>query len=82
MGTEVEVKVKNLPHHAVFHIEETIVTRGGSKNLVEMFTVGVRDEYLAEVVPRHIFYNTRHATGIQLVENVVKQQDGSAYGPY
>ena len=45
-----------------------------------MVTVGVRDEYLAKAVTRNQADYLLHPAGIQLVEDIVQQQQGSGLG--
>ena len=47
--------------------------------LVEVFSIGVGDEYLSEVIGRDQFDDLFHPLGIELVENIVEQQDGSRF---
>ena len=47
------------------------------QDFVQVVAVGVRDEGLSELPAAHEPYNLFHPRGIQLVEDVIEEQDGS-----
>lgn len=60
-----------------FYVKQLVVVTDVLQNLVEMVAIGVGYEYLTETVTRHQLYDTLHTVGVQLVEDVVKEQERS-----
>ena len=65
-----------LRHLPVLHMEEGEFLPGLQQDAVQMFAVGVGDEYLPEGIAGHEFHNLCHPVRVQFVEYVVQQQDG------
>ena len=55
-------------------VEQPIVAECLLQDAVEVFAVGVSDENLPEVVATDIVYDACYASGIEFVEDVIKQE--------
>jgi hypothetical protein len=54
-----------------------MVRRSASHYIVEVFAVGVGDEYLAKYIARNQLHNALYTLRIEFVKQVVKQQYGA-----
>ena len=63
----------------MFHFEKAIVVVGRGEDSVEVFTVCVGDENLSEGVATDELDDLFHTVGVELVENIVKQEDGAGF---
>ena len=65
---------------SVIYFKDLIVEGTASQDLVQMVTVGVRDEDLSEGIARYQSHDLLHPFCIQFVENIVQQQQGCRLG--
>ena len=59
---------------SVFYVEYLVVESRTTEYLVEMVAIGIGDEYLAETIARQQTDNLLHTTGVEFIEDVIKQQ--------
>ena len=66
--------VRNFRDVSMRDVEQPIVAECLLQDAVEVFAVGVSDENLPEVVATDIVYDACYASGIEFVEDVIKQE--------
>ena len=53
----------------------------GCQDLIQILSVCIRNEYLSKLIAIHQMNDLSHPIGIQLVEDVVQQENGSGQAP-
>lgn len=67
-------------HLSIFDCENLVVAIQTMENLVEMITIGIRDEYLTEAITRNQLHYRLNTLGIKLIKDIIEQEKRRCVG--